>query len=392
MPGFIAKKERRLLEAARRDKKESRYFEDLQEALDKKQIKATDFSIRDVFLHMVDDGHEIVESWNPSQRGGRGNGGTMLLEAGIDTSAFQNIMGQIVYSKVLDAWNLPVLIGDKLVETVQTSFNGERIPGVSQLGDGAEAIVEGDPYPMVGVSEEWVDTPQTTKRGFIVPVTKEAIFFDRTGLVLKRAGDTSTWLAINKEKRILDAVCGIVDLYRRNGAAALATYNDNTGAHDFDNLAATNTLVDWKQIEAALLLFDGMLDPNTAEPVLTNPDTLIVPSALLMTAKRILQATELRYGDGASNTTQQIFGNPVAGMFQILSNQYVKARTSSASTYFLGEPKKAFAYMQNWPITTTQAPPSAELEFTSDIVSRFKVSERGAVAVLEPRRMVKCTT
>lgn len=391
MPNFAAKKERRLLEAARRDKKESRYFEDLEEALQKKQIKPTDFSIRDVFLHMVDDGHEIVESWNPNQRGGRGSNQVMLLEAGIDTSAFQNIMGQIVYSKVLDAWNNPVLIGDKLVDTIQTSFNGEKIPGVTQLGDGAEIVPEGDPYPTLGVSEEWVETPQTTKRGFIVPVTKEAVFFDRTGLVLRRAGDTTNWLAINKEKRILDVCFGIVDLYRRNGAAAIATYGDNSGTHDFDNLQATNALVDWTDIENALLLFDALTDPNTAEPILTNPDTVVVPSALLFTAKRVLNATELRFGDGASNTTQQIFNNVVAGMFQILSNQYVKARTSSASTWFIGEFKKAFAYMQNWPITATQAPPSSELEFTSDIISRFKVSERGAVAVLEPRHVVKNT-
>lgn len=389
MPGFMAKKERRLLEAARRDKKESRYFEDLEEALNKRQIKPNDFSIRDVFLHMVDDGHEIVESWNPMQRGGRGGHGVQLLEAGVDTSAFQNIMGQIVYSKVMEAWNNPILIGDKLVDTIQTSFNGEKIPGVTQLGDGAEVVSEGDPYPMLGISEEWIDTPQTTKRGFIVPVTKEAVFFDRTGLVLKRAGDTTNWLAINKEKRIIDAVCGIVDLYRRNGAAAVATYSDTLHG---DNIAASNTLVDWTDIENVLLLFDALTDPNTAEPILTNPNTLIVPSALIMTAKRVLQSTELRFGDGASNTTQQIFANPVAGMFQILSNQYVKARTSSASTYFLGEPKKAFAYMQNWPITSVQAPPSSELEFTNDIVSRFKVSERGAVAVLEPRHMVKGTT
>ena len=32
-------------------------------------------------------------------------------------------------------------------------------------------------------------TPQTAKRGFIVPVTKEAIFFDRTNLVLQRAAE-----------------------------------------------------------------------------------------------------------------------------------------------------------------------------------------------------------
>ena len=47
--------------------------------------------------------------------------------------------------------------------------------------------------------------------------------------------------------------------------------------------------------------------------------------------------------------------------------------------------------MQNWGPTVVQAPDNSEAEFTHDIVARFKVSERGTPAVLEPRRMVKCT-
>ena len=47
--------------------------------------------------------------------------------------------------------------------------------------------------------------------------------------------------------------------------------------------------------------------------------------------------------------------------------------------------------MENWPITVTQAPPNSEAEFTHDIVARFKASERGAAAVLNPRYVVKNT-
>ena len=47
--------------------------------------------------------------------------------------------------------------------------------------------------------------------------------------------------------------------------------------------------------------------------------------------------------------------------------------------------------MENWPITVTQAPPNSEAEFSQDIVLRFKASERGAAAVLDPRCVVKST-
>jgi hypothetical protein len=40
----------------------------------------------------------------------------------------------------------------------------------------------------------------------------------------------------------------------------------------FDNLQATNALADWTNIEKALLLFDGLSDPNTGEPIAIMPD------------------------------------------------------------------------------------------------------------------------
>jgi hypothetical protein len=115
-----------------------------------------------------------------------------------------------------------------------------------------------------------------------------------------------------------------------------------------------------------------------------------VPTALLFTARRIINAVEIRFGDGASSTTQTVAANPATG-FSILSSPYVKARTGSASTWFIGDPLRAFRYMENWPITAVEAPANSEVEFTHDIVQRFKVSERGAAAVIEPRYMVKCT-
>ena len=47
--------------------------------------------------------------------------------------------------------------------------------------------------------------------------------------------------------------------------------------------------------------------------------------------------------------------------------------------------------MENWPITVTQAPANSEAEFNQDIVLRFKASERGAAAVIDPRYVVKST-
>lgn len=389
-----AVKLRRLLEAARRDRAESRFWGDLEEGLGEGHLSPGEFRIRDLFENFVDDGHEIVQSWGrPGDAREGERGGVTLQEAGVDTSAFSNITGQIVFSTILEAWNNPMFIADQLARTVPTSFlDGEKVPGISNLGDEAEEIGEGQNYPLAGVNEEYVETPRTTKNGLIVPVTKEAVIADRTGVILDRAGDVTQSLRINKEKRVIDVAVGVTNTYKRNGVS-INTYGDVAGDKDFDNLQGSNALADWTDVENALLLFDGMTDPNTGEPIMVNAVTLLVPTALVGTAWRIRNATEVRHGSDPI----VISGNPltelrnVSGQLNILSNAWVKARTSSATTWFAGDPMRAFRYMEVWPITSVRAPMNSELEFTHDIVERFKVSERGAAAVFEPRYMTKNT-
>lgn len=381
---------RRRFDAAQQDVRRGRYTHNpeitaLVEGLREGHVRPADFSIRSLFDTFVEDGRTIRESFNPRYQGH----GVPLMEGpdAVSTSHFSNITGQIVYSQVLEAFANPMLIGGDLCTTISTEFDGEKIPGIGGIGDRVESISEGGEYPLAGLSEEWVETPSTIKRGMIVPVTKEAIFFDRTGMVLTRAADVGTFIAVNKEKRILDVALGITTAYRRNGGAAQATYGDTHTNGDFDNLAATNGLVDYTDVENALLLFDAMTDPNTGEPIIINANTIVVPTALAMTAARILNATQV----GDTTSTSAPVGPSPLGSFTVKTSAYVKSRTSSATTWFIGDFKGAFAYMENWPVTVTQAPSNSHDEFHRDIVSQFKVSERGAAAVIEPRKAVKCT-
>ena len=90
--------------------------------------------------------------------------------------------------------------------------------------------------------------------------------------------------------------------------------------------------------------------------------------------------------------------NPM-GPYQVAESRLAYRRIIAAGQdpaaakrwWFLGDFAKAFAYMENWPITVTQAPTNSEAEFNQDIVLRFKASERGAAAVINPRYVVKST-
>ncbi len=367
----------------------------LRESLAQKHLRPEDFSIRDLAEATIPDGREFIRLLDPRAK----SGGVDLLEAAdaVDTAAFSNITGQIIFSKIMEGFGSEAFVASRMVETVPTRFNGEKIPGIGQIGDAAEKIEEGRPYPNVGLNEDYIETPATTKRGLIVPVTKEAVFFDRTHLVLQRAGEVGEFLGLNKEKRILDCIidANTTDHQYKWRGTKYDTYQPS--GTPWANVKSNNPLLDWTGVDAAEQLLANIIDPNTGEPVLIMADTIFVCPELLHTAQRVIHATEVIQVDNQANpsTVRTIAPNPLAGSYRIASSRLMRSRLSAASqptsTWYLGNFRRAFAYMENWPITVTQAPQNSEAEFTQDIVIRFKASERGAAATLEPRYVVKNT-
>lgn len=369
-----------------------RTVEYLGEAIESGQISFNDFSLRDLFEALVPDGESVVRSMDPSRK----SGGRLLKEAAsaVDLSAFSNITGQIIFTTIKRQFELTTMLANMLCTTRQSVFPyGERVPGIGGIGDVAEVVDQGQPYPTVGVNEEYIDFPAPTKRGFIVPVTREAIVFDRTGQIGTAVNQGAKWLGLNKEKRVLDNTFGVTNTYKRNGTSS----NTYLSSGAYINTSSGNTLVDWTNVSTAELLFDAITDPNTNEPIAWQGEmTMIVPTALRRTAHRIVHMTEIRFNDGASGTTAYYGKNPLqdqsnnvnlSGTITVLSSPYVKSRTSSAGKWFYGRPKEAFVYNEVWEIETSQAPTGAPAEFERDIEQQYKVSEFGVAGTMEPRYM-----
>lgn len=374
---------RRLYEAAARDRAVERFMQDFRESLEADSANlAAKWSLRELFEQFVPDGREAVNLLRPQSEGGYRIQESAEL---VDTSMFANIIGQVVYSSTLSGFNMPGLIGDQLCEVIQTQFSGERIPGVGRVGDDLDIVNEGQPYPNAVMGEEYIDTPETIKRGLILNVTREAIYFDRTGVLLSEANKLGQRVAVNREKRILDVVTGIVTIFRRNGASAVATY-------DSVNSVTSNAFADWTSVDAAQQKFNTMTDPITGEPIAIDAIQVLVPKALETIGKRVQNATMTRQGTASGANQTYVNGNGLQNAFDLVTGQYVRQRTSSDSTWFAGDFKKAFVYMQNWPLQVTQSSEDSEVGFTRDIVLRLKASERGAAGVRERLYAVKCTS
>jgi hypothetical protein len=127
----------------------------LSEALAEGHLKPEDFSLRDLAEGLVPDGHQWVRALDP-----RNAGGVNVLEAGegVDVTAFLNVTGQVIYSKILEAYTQEAFAVSKLVSTIPTRLDGEKIPGIGPVKDEVVEVHPGMPYPHVGFGEDYIET------------------------------------------------------------------------------------------------------------------------------------------------------------------------------------------------------------------------------------------
>ena len=372
--------------------------EKLNEGLTEGHLKPDDFQIRDLAEAIL--GVDAVREMDPR------TSATLVTEStdAVDTTAFSNIIGQIVYTELLKSYEQEQYFATAMFRTVPTRLNGEKVPGFTHLGDAAEQIHEAMPYPNAGFGEDFTQTPETEKHGLIVPITKEAVFFDRTGHILEYARGVGETLGLNKEKRCIDVLIGATNTFNWRGTT-YNTYNAANAPWINELQGAQYDLQDWTQIDAAERLFDDIVDPNTGEAIEIGGTDLVTSYRRKHTANRILNATEIRYINNAANqgpnfraNSETVSANPLSSGYKAYSNRryYRRLQTQlgltadqAAATWLVGDMKKAFKYMENWGITTVQAPVNAEAEFRQDIIAQFKASERGTPAIDNPRYVIR---
>ena len=373
----------------------------LTEALegDKPDLKPSDFDFSELAESIL--GREFVRLCNPAK--GENSDATRtlrIMEEGdaLDSTAFLNITQRVISQQIMDAFLLESNIAASLVSLETNVRNkNERRPGITPIGDEGEAINEGMPYPRQTLAEKYQDFGDNRKRGLIVPITKECLFFiGQSGEILRQAARVGEWLGVNKDKRIWNVILGITNNYNYNGTA----YNTyNAAAVGAPAIVPANIhpypLRDWTDIDNAERWFDLMVDPDTGEAIEIGGQTIIVMPDNWANARRILNATTVWHGELDTNQQGAIANtvgdNPLAGY--TLAPKSRRARKLLADTNDFGDPgaiwlmgnfKKAFVYRENWPVTVAQAPLNSQAEFEQDIVTQYKASERGGCWVKRP--------
>jgi len=330
---------------------------------------------------------------------------------GIDPTAFANIntftsvVGGLVEVKILESFQNPALIADKIAPAEPTKLNGQKIIGVNRIGDLAKERKPGEPHPRGQFNERWVQTPETSEFALAIEVNKETVFFDLTSQILQNAALVGEEIAYRKELRVIDAFIGVTNSFNYNGSAYNTYQTSRTQGYLNDH---SNPLVDWTSLQASMLLTMRQQDPQTAKRILVNPDTVIVNPAKVATANLILSATQTERRTGSSSPAQTASnplnvsvspGAPYTGL-QVMSSPLIEqrcvasdglnlAQANADEYWWLLERGKFMRYMQNYPLSVSQAAPNTYEMLDRGIVAAYFANERGVPAIWSPWHIVR---
>ena len=380
----------------------------INEGLSRKDNRPEDFSIAHLAESLIPAFNELKQDY----RSGQGFGSSALqlfqqsghlLEAGpVKASQFLAISGQIVYSKVLEYYEAEEFTFTKEIPEWPSPFQNttEKVAGISKLGNDIGVVAEGDEYPTAGPVEDYIELPAASKRGERVQLTWEAVFNDRTGDLLKRSADVGYVHGYAKETRAIDS---IVD--ENTGAKSILTgghryhwrgtsYATYQATSPWDNVTATNALVDWTNIQNAELTLSRIVDPNTGLTILIQPDTVMVTKQLEYTARYVIQATSLAVNAGGYNASTTVTRHELANFlpkYRILTSRLLETRMATDTSWLLGNLKKLVANKMCRPMKVDSAPDTHPDNFDREIINQWKVSEVSNFVVVDPRMMTEST-
>lgn len=346
-----------------------------------------------------------------------GKTGAVLEAGGTDMvpSMFPNISTYntailgLLEAKTIESYNRPEFKADEFFETDPTRRRSERWGGVSLPGDSAVIREPGDQHARIQLSERYVTTRDTQNYGLGIDVTYEAEFFDYFKQLMAQADKLGYSMALKKEKRCMSVVLGVVSTYTYDGNTS-ATY---ATSGSWVNKLTGNELTDYTKLNAALQLFTGMTDQETGQPIEVIPKDIYVMPDHWATALNVLYPSAIWRFTGAdpAATNFPAVGtsgpNPMSGVlaprmiggptWPYLYNLAQAANSGDApglalsasdagKLWLLGDFKRAFKYVENFPLTITRITNNQNYEMADRrLTLSIFADEMGTPEVFDPR-------
>ena len=249
-----------------------------------------------------------------------------LAEA-MTTSDFPQLFGDVLDRQLVAAYRVvePVWRAYAKESTVRDFRPSKRL-AIDGAAGALERVAEKAPYPGAELSEA-LDTLQVHKYGKRLGFTWEDFVNDDLD-ALRRSPEQMAIGARNSEQR-----------------AVTELYVDSTGPHAslydaaFGNVITGNPALTMAALQTAFTVLAAQKDPD-GNPIAIDMVTLVVPPALEVVARNILNATELRIAAGSTSATadQLIVANWMRNRLTLVVDPFIPIVASSAngnSSWFL---------------------------------------------------------
>jgi hypothetical protein len=367
--------------------------------LAKGRLSPYEFSLKEIARAI--GGEQFVESFEP----GNGPDSVALLEAGglgidpthfLNTNTFTAAVTGLLGAQVMEKFTNAAYIGGQLFETRPTRLNGEKMIGTGGISGGSMDLDRkpGEPHPRTDFGERWITTPELSEKALAIEVTQEAVFYDLTGQVLDTAAAVGDRLGYEKERTQLRVFAGITNSYVYKGTS----YNTYQTATPWIN-DHSNPLVDYADIDDALELFTSMTDPETGrEIMLQDVPTIVHDPRRESLWHQVLMATEVRQTTNTSYLSVAPPPTSASRSYNRLSSPILRnlidteggvTLEQAKDWWFIGNPRRAFKWMEAWPLRVRQASANEYTMLDRGLVAAYFANYRGVGAVVEPRYVIR---
>jgi len=354
--------------------------EDVKTFLRSGKIEAKDLSIREMF-------DTFVVAKHPHLAGDLRNAQPEALAEAMTASDFPYATSELIHSVVIPAYNYEMESAMSLVTEVTSNNEIEDIVGFGSV-DRLEVVLPNQPYPETRIDEKRVRI-QNYKLGHKLPLTREAVVFDKTGELVSRASRIGVKAGQQMHEYILTRCMDIASTLTGQAAntslningTARAMYADTHAAWDTvanDNVSASSAL-GTSGLESATALLMQMQDKK-GDYVSVNPNTILVGPSNWAVATRLMV-----------DTTQPDTANRAGNIFQGRYNVIVTPFISAATDWYIGDFASQMRLQRVWGPEITVIGNSSQLAFDRDVVSQYKFSDFVGVGATDYRFAVKCT-
>ncbi len=257
---------------------------------------------------------------------------THYLSEAMTTSDFPNLFGDILDRQLLGAYReYPSSYRSFVRVSTVNDFRTVKRFAVDGAEGQLDEVPEQTPYPGTSVDDK-ADTYSVTKRGKRFPISWESMVNDDLDA-------------------LRDAPNRLAKAARRSEAKFVTQlYVDSTGPHaslysgGFSNVVTSNPALSVDALQTAMTVLAAQTDTD-GEPIYFETITLVVPPALEVTARQIVNATEIRStaaAGGGTATSQLVATNWMRGRVNIEVDPYIPIVANSAngntSWFLFGNP------------------------------------------------------